>query len=413
MTIDFGTFPPEINSGRMYAGLGSGPMLAAAAAWDALAAELHSAAAAYASVVSGLTVTWRGAASTTMAAAAVPYAAWVSTTAEQAERTAVQARAAAAAYEAAFTATVPPTVVAANRLQLSVLLATNFFGQNTPAIMATQADYIEMWAQDAAAMYGYASSSAAASQVTPFNPPPQIANPAGLPAQANAVANATAAGAGQTQGLPQLMSVVPGSLQSMAAPASSAAAQAAADPSAPASLASSLNTLLGFAAGPVSPLSYFGVAGVPELLGAQCYLLPQAGANLAAAANAPTAPSAGSGAVLVGGAEGGARTALAGAGRAGIIGGLSVPQGWAVSAPAVKSAAAVMQTGSAAAIAEAAPQGEATLFGNMALSSMAGRAIAGTGESAARSTGVMAGAAGKNAGPVNIFIVPSAPQRPP
>ena len=32
--MDFAFLPPEINSGRMYDGPGSGPMLAAAAAWD-------------------------------------------------------------------------------------------------------------------------------------------------------------------------------------------------------------------------------------------------------------------------------------------------------------------------------------------------------------------------------------------
>jgi PPE-repeat protein len=62
--------PPEINSGRMYAGPGSGPMLAAAAVWDGLAAELHSAAASYGSVISGLTAgPWLGPASASMAAA--------------------------------------------------------------------------------------------------------------------------------------------------------------------------------------------------------------------------------------------------------------------------------------------------------------------------------------------------------
>ena len=46
--------------------------------------------------------------------------------------------------------TVPPAVVAANRAQLATLVATNVFGQNTPAIAATEAQYAEMWAQDAA-----------------------------------------------------------------------------------------------------------------------------------------------------------------------------------------------------------------------------------------------------------------------
>ena len=97
-----------------------------------------------------------------MAAAAAPYVTWMSTTAAQAEQTANQAKAAAAAYEAAFAMTVPPAVVAANRAQLAALVATNVLGQNTAAIAATEAQYGEMWAQDAAAMYGYAGSSAAA-----------------------------------------------------------------------------------------------------------------------------------------------------------------------------------------------------------------------------------------------------------
>ena len=101
--MDFAMLPPEINSARMYAGPGSGPMLAAAAAWDGLAAELNSAASLYRSVISGLTVgPWLGPSSASMAAAAAPYAAWLSTTAAQAEQSASQANAAAAAYESAF-----------------------------------------------------------------------------------------------------------------------------------------------------------------------------------------------------------------------------------------------------------------------------------------------------------------------
>ena len=118
-----------------------------------------------------------------MAAAAAPYAAWMNTTAAQAEQTANQAKAAAAAYEAAFSATVPPPVIAANRAQLASLVATNFLGQNTPAIAATEAHYAEMWAQDAAAMYGYAGSSAAATQLTPFSGRPENTNPGVLAGQ--------------------------------------------------------------------------------------------------------------------------------------------------------------------------------------------------------------------------------------
>ncbi|MGF2952258.1 PPE domain-containing protein, partial [Mycobacterium sp. THU-M116] len=45
--FDFGALPPEINSARMYSGPGSAPMMTAASAWDALAAQLESYAAGY------------------------------------------------------------------------------------------------------------------------------------------------------------------------------------------------------------------------------------------------------------------------------------------------------------------------------------------------------------------------------
>jgi PPE-repeat protein len=221
--MDFGALPPEVNSARMYAGPGSGPMLAAASAWRGLAAELGSAASAYASVVSGLAGgSWLGPGSASMAAAAAPYMAWMNATATQAEETANQAKAAAAAFEAAFAMTVPPPVIAANRTQLASLVATNFLGQNTPAIAATEAQYAEMWAQDAAAMYGYAGSSAAASTVTPFSWPPQTTAPGGQAGQAAAVAQATgtSAGTGVQSTLSQVMSTVPTALQGLASPAS-------------------------------------------------------------------------------------------------------------------------------------------------------------------------------------------------
>jgi len=96
--------------------------------------------------------------------------------------------------------TVSPAVIAANRAQLASLVATNILGQNTPAIAATEAQYGEMWAQDAAAMYGYAGSSAAASQLTPFAAPQQTTNAAGLGGQAAAVAQATGTSAGSSAG---------------------------------------------------------------------------------------------------------------------------------------------------------------------------------------------------------------------
>jgi PPE-repeat protein len=198
--MDFAFLPPEINSARMYTGPGSGPLLAAAGSWDSLSAELGITAGIYESVLSRLTsLSWRGPASEAMSATATPYLGWLRATAEQAKQTAIQARAAAAAYELAYALTVPPAAVAANRAQLAVLIATNFFGQNTAAIAATEAQYAEYWAQDATAMLGYETGSAMATRLPPFSSPHQTTNPNGLTAQNAAVAQANASAAATSQ----------------------------------------------------------------------------------------------------------------------------------------------------------------------------------------------------------------------
>ncbi|MCV7340581.1 PPE family protein [Mycobacterium haemophilum DSM 44634] len=168
--MNFSVLPPEINSARMYVGAGSGPLLQAAAAWDALAGELGSAAASFGSVTSGLVGgPWQGPASTAMAAAAAPYAGWLNAAATQAAGAAAQAKTVASAFESALAATVHPALIAANRNQLVSLVVSNLFGQNAPAIAGAEAQYEQMWAQDVAAMVGYHSgASAAAGQLAPW-----------------------------------------------------------------------------------------------------------------------------------------------------------------------------------------------------------------------------------------------------
>jgi PPE-repeat protein len=221
--MDFGALPPEVNSGRMYLGPGPTTLLAASAGWESLAAELSTAASGYQSVISSLTdEAWTGPTSMSMAAAVAPYVSWMAATAEQCEQAATQATAAAAAYETAYAMTVPPPLVAANRVQLMTLIATNIFGQNTPAIMATEAEYSEMWAQDATAMYNYAANSASASAFSTFTSPPQTTNPGGLAGQAGAVVQT--AGAKAQAMSTQLMSSVTQTLQGLSTPGSSSAA---------------------------------------------------------------------------------------------------------------------------------------------------------------------------------------------
>ncbi|CNL36614.1 PPE family protein [Mycobacterium tuberculosis] len=216
--VDFGALPPEINSARMYAGPGSASLVAAAKMWDSVASDLFSAASAFQSVVWGLTTDlWIGSSAGLMVAAASPYVAWMSVTAGQAELTAAQVRVAAAAYETAYGLTVPPPVIAENRAELMILIATNLLGQNTPAIAVNEAEYGEMWAQDAAAMFGYAATAATATEaLLPFEDAPLITNPGGLLEQAVAVEEAI-----DTAAANQLMNNVPQALQQLAQPTKS------------------------------------------------------------------------------------------------------------------------------------------------------------------------------------------------
>uniref|UniRef100_UPI0035C9CAC0 PPE family protein n=1 Tax=uncultured Mycobacterium sp. TaxID=171292 RepID=UPI0035C9CAC0 len=360
--MDFAALPPEINSARMYSGPGSGPMLAAAGAWNGLADELASASNSYSSVIFGLiSGPWRGPASASMAAAARPYAAWMRATATQAEQAGTQATAAAAAYHAAFAMTVPPPVIAANRSLLASLVATNILGQNTPAIAATEAHYAEMWAQDAAAMYNYAGDSAAASTLTPFPTPPQTANPAGQAAQGAAIAQAAGTSAGTTTTtLSQLTTAIPQALQSLASPGSSAASTSGLlgilgmDPSNYSGVLDWLgNSPLGFNAnlwntifssGFYMPGNWLGtLSEIPGLLGGDAAAEAAGDAAGAAAEGAAAAEGLGAGALGgAGGLEGLGAAVSAGLGRAASIGPLSVPPSWTAAAPPISPLSAAL-----------------------------------------------------------------------
>jgi PPE-repeat protein len=364
--LDFAALPPEINSARMYSGPGSGPMLAAAAAWNGMAAEMRSAAAGYESVVSELTsVGWFGPSSTSMLAAATPYLAWLNTTATQAEQTGTQANAAATAFEAAFAMTVPPPVIAANRAQLAMLVATNVFGQNTPAIAATEAQYAEMWAQDAAAMNGYAVSSATASQLTPFTAPQSPTNADGVAGQNAAVAHAAQTPAGTAQ---STVSSATSGTTSSAAPGTSAApnaAAAAADP--PGSIGSYLAGLFSgsdnSAFGTFTNGNFFSTMVVNGSLAGgpfnpQFIIQTMAGLNALNGAGQAATTSAttltglselsgvGSGALGPTGLTGlGGGAASAGMGHATLVGSLSTPPSWTSAATISPAEAAVPASG--------------------------------------------------------------------
>jgi PPE-repeat protein len=398
--LDFGALPPEINSGRIYSGPGSAPLLAAATAWDALASELQSTAASYASTITELTSSgWQGPSSVAAADAAAPYTAWLSSTAAQAEQTASQAQAAAGAYEAAFAASIPPPVIAANRATLAVLVATNLLGQNTPAIAANEATYAEFWAQDAVAMYSYAGAATAASQLTSFGAPPATTNDSGQATQSAAAANST------TTSIETFLTNLNTELTSLDTQLTSLNTEfstletelinelGTTLPTLPTWATSGIadfekaittftSTVSTYAAGPWSliglgsllknwwqvsisiPNLGVGIQGIGPLLNPK----PIVGA---------LSPLLHSG-LLSGSFEpAGAGSVSASLARAGTIGALSVPNNWASAVPAVRTVAAEMEATAADAAPEMAAVAQSGMFDEMALASLAGRAIGG------------------------------------
>ncbi len=347
MVLDFALLPPEINSALMYSGAGSGPLMAASTAWSNLAAELSTTATQYESIITSLTTEqWTGAGSAAAAAAAQPYVAWLTKTAAAAEQAGAQATASAAAYEAAFTATVPPPVIAANQAQLAALVATNVLGQNTPAILATEAQYMEMWVQDATTMYTYAAAATTTSALQPLTPATPNTNPAGPGIQAAAAsasnANSTAtAAASPLAGLGSIFtagSVVPFGQQLFQ--------------SLPQGVQDFLNAVDGLG-GTLFNFNFVQQIGVTAAwfvgntiptVASYAHTVWAAGtaAPAAAAAADAVAPAVGAEAALAGsvtpiGGMGGAMTA--GLGEAGAVGGLSVPASWTSATPATLASA--------------------------------------------------------------------------
>lgn len=384
--MDFGALPPEINSARIYSGPGSAPMLAAATAWDALANELHSTATGYGSVVADLASSaWHGPSSAAMAAAAAPYEQWMRATAAQAEQAALQARAAAGAYELAFSATVPPPVVAANRALLMSLVATNFLGQNTPAIAATEAQYAEMWAQDAAAMYAYAGSAAAATQLTPFTAPPETTDPSGQGSQAAAVANAaqSSASSNAQSALSQLMSQVPSTLQTLTTNPTALSTAASQATSGLKNGMDSITNLIKVIDGPYSPLGILRLFKNWWQVSSSLVSMNNGAQSLGSFFNPKPITGALSpllaSELLTGGPAVNPASATAAIGRAGMVGSLSVPTSWASAAPGVAPSVQTVASVLPKAVFDAAPamavNGENGMFGQMAASSLAGRAL--------------------------------------
>lgn len=368
--LDFGALAPEFNSARMYSGPGPGSMMAAAWAWNMLAAELDSAATAYDTVITQLTSEgWLGPASTQMAEAAKPYLVWMRTSAAQAEQAATSARAAVGAYETAFAATVPPPLIETNRTLLAQAISTNVLGQNIPLITQLEAQYGEMWAQDAATMYGYAAQTAPTAEVTPFTEPTQTTNPAGGAMQAAAVnrAASTSASAGTQATQSQLLSSTPSALQSLASPSAAPASTT------PITDALKQNEFVSLWSQYVSPtqntlaMMYRATGMTTHFQSLGKALAPAAKAASDGAKAAAALPTVGA---SLRGLTGGGGAISASLASAAPVGGLSVPPTWSAATPAVTSGASSIPVSRFITTPETA--GPGNLLGGMPLAGVGG-----------------------------------------
>ena len=196
--MEFTTLPPEVISALIHSGPGAESLANAAAAWQQLSANLEDAADNYAASLSSMDETWYGPSSAAMFQSVTPYVTWLRTTAQQAQQTAAAAQSAAAAFNSVQASVVPTATVAANRMRLAQLLATNVFGRNLPAIAQTESEYQTMWANNAAAMTRYQAASSQASTLPQLTSPTSTTNPSALKTQASSATPAATTSSGAT-----------------------------------------------------------------------------------------------------------------------------------------------------------------------------------------------------------------------
>ncbi|WP_454561791.1 PPE family protein [Mycobacterium haemophilum] len=181
MAIEEEAYPPEVNSGNMYAGPGPDSMRAAAIAWRSLGKEMTALQKTFTRVLLDLMDAWSGPAATQVIDAAKPFVRWQTDLCEQLSETETQIREIVSAYEWARNEVVAPVQIYRNRAEAQILIEYNALGRYNAEIADLDQEYQDFWDEDGEAMRDYRLAvRTSLAQLASWKSPPRIANKAGL-----------------------------------------------------------------------------------------------------------------------------------------------------------------------------------------------------------------------------------------